>query len=119
VRRTALLTAVVALAACMSATGGEDRPSRYDPAVQSQQERTRLRVGDRGFFDDGALQITLRSIDARSARIIVHDVGGERGFNLRAPGPASGIQWANYRIWLESIGIDNSALIVVSRNRGS
>jgi hypothetical protein len=101
----------------VAVNGDDDRPARSEAGTESWTQSARLRVGEPGYFDGGALQITLRSIDARSARIIVQDVGAERVVNLRAPGRLSGVQWPPYEIWLDSIGIDNTATIVVSKNR--
>jgi hypothetical protein len=37
--------------------------------------------------------------------------------DLNASGRVGGVQWPPYTIWLDSIGIDNTATIIVSKNQ--
>jgi hypothetical protein len=115
-RRLALLGAVLLLSACFIAVdgNGEDRSPR---GAESWSESAKLRIGEPVFFDGGRLRITLRSIDVAKARIRVRDVGAERLVDLNASGRVGGVQWPPYTIWLDSIGIDNTATIIVSKNQ--
>ena len=112
-KRVAPLAAAVLLAAaCYIAVNDNDRPAGTAPAGTTWQ--TTLRTNERALFDGGALEITLREARPGFAAVQIHDARGQSVVELRQTGPAGGVHWPPYEIWLATAGT-GTATITVAR----